>query len=67
MNSKTKEQQQQRNALKHCQRIKAVYNEYCRNLPHNDSYTHIPDKLWKVIETMLNDDTLPDTHTRSKQ
>ena len=67
MNGQIKEQQQQRNALKHCQRIKAVYKEYCRNLPHNDSYTHIPDKLWEVIETMLNDETLPDTHTRSEQ
>lgn len=60
MNSQIKEQQQQRNALKHCQRIKAVYNECLRNLPCNDSYTHLPDKLWEVIETMLNDDTISD-------
>lgn len=67
MNGKTKEQQQQRNALKHCQRIKAVYTECRRNLPHDANYTHIPMKLWEVIETMLNDETLPDTHTRSEQ
>lgn len=59
MNRQTKEQQQQqRTALKHCQRIKAVYSECRRQLPRNESYTHIPDKLWEVIETMLNDNTI---------
>ena len=68
MNDQINEQQQQRQALKHCQRIIAVYKECKRNLPYNANYTHIPDELWDVIETMLDDETLSDTHkpTRSK-
>ena len=60
--------EQQRKALTHCQRIIAVYKECKRNLPRDDSYTHIPDRLWDIIETMLNDETLSDTHklTRSE-
>lgn len=59
-------EQQQRNALKHCQRIRAVYKECKRNLPINDSYTHIPLILWEVIETMLDDETLSNTNKRTR-
>ena len=61
-------EQQERNALKHCQRIKSVYKQ-CRRLSHarysnhGGSYTHIPLDLWETIETMLHDDTIPEKET----
>ena len=68
MNQPTTPEQQEHNALEHCQRIKSVYKKcrslgHARYMNHGGSYTHIPMDLWETIETMLNDDTIPEKET----